>query len=51
MPTIITRCSNNFGPHQHLEKFIPTIINSLIKKKDIPVYGKGLNIREWIFGR
>ena len=49
MPTIITRCSNNFGPNQHLEKFIPTIINSLIKKRDIPVYGKGLNIREWIF--
>ena len=49
MPTIVTRCSNNFGPHQHLEKFIPTIINSLIKKRNIPVYGKGLNIREWIF--
>ena len=49
MPTIITRCCNNFGPYQHSEKLIPTIINSLIKKKDIPVYGRGLNIREWIF--
>lgn len=49
LPTIITRCSNNFGPNQHLEKFIPKIIESLIKKKEIPVYGKGLNIREWIY--
>ena len=49
LPTMITRCSNNFGPNQHTEKFIPTIIKSLIKKKEIPVYGKGLNIREWIY--
>jgi len=49
LPTIITRCSNNFGPNQHLEKFIPTIIESLVKKEEIPVYGKGLNVREWIY--
>ena len=48
LPVIITNCSNNFGPYQHKEKFIPTIINSLINKKNIPVYGDGKNIREWI---
>ena len=44
----ITRCCNNFGPNQHNEKFIPTIINSLKDNKKIPVYGEGNNIREWI---
>jgi len=48
LPVIITNCSNNFGPYQNKEKFIPTIINSLIYKKNIPVYGNGKNIREWI---
>ena len=45
---IITNCSNNYGPYQHPEKFIPTVINSCIKKKKIPIYGNGKNIREWI---
>jgi len=49
LPILITRSSNNFGPHQHQEKFIPTIINSLKNKKQIPVYGNGENIRDWIF--
>ena len=44
----ITRCCNNFGPNQHSEKFIPTIINSLKDDKKIPVYGEGSNVREWI---
>ena len=48
LPVIITNCSNNFGPYQNKEKFIPTIINSLINKKKIPLYGDGKNIREWI---
>ena len=48
LPAIITNCSNNFGPYQNKEKFIPKIINSLINKKNIPVYGDGKNIREWI---
>ena len=48
LPAIVTNCSNNFGPYQHKEKFIPTIISSLINKKNIPVYGDGKNIREWI---
>lgn len=47
--SVITNCSNNFGPYQHKEKFIPTIINSLIKRKDIPVYGNGEQEREWLF--
>ncbi len=49
LPVIITNCSNNFGPYQNKEKFIPTIINSLIHKNKIPIYGTGKNIREWIF--
>ena len=44
----ITRCCNNYGPNQHSEKFIPTIIKSLSKDKKVPIYGEGLNIREWI---
>lgn len=47
--TLITRCSNNFGPYQHDEKFIPTIIRSLVQKKRIPIYGDGKNIRDWIY--
>ncbi len=46
---LIFNCCNNFGPRQHLEKFIPTIIKSLLKKKKVPIYGKGLQKREWIF--
>lgn len=48
LPIIITNCSNNYGKFQNKEKFIPTIINSLVNKKNIPVYGDGKNIREWI---
>ena len=43
-----TRCCNNYGPNQHGEKFIPTIIKSLSKGKKVPVYGDGMNIREWV---
>ena len=46
---IITHCCNNYGPNQFFEKFIPTIIYKMIKKKNIPLYGEGLNIREWIY--
>ncbi|MAZ58503.1 MAG: dTDP-glucose 4,6-dehydratase [Flavobacteriales bacterium] len=45
----ITNCSNNFGPHQHREKFIPTIIQSIIEGRSIPIYGKGENIRDWLY--
>lgn len=46
---ITTRCCNNYGPNQHDEKFIPTIIRSVMQGKKIPVYGRGENIREWIY--
>ncbi len=44
----ITRCGNNFGPRQHPEKLLPTVITSVIKKRSIPIYGDGKNIRNWI---
>jgi dTDP-glucose 4,6-dehydratase len=46
---IITNCCNNFGPNQYPEKLIPTIIYSILNDKPIPIYGKGKNIREWIY--
>tara|TARA_B100002052_G_scaffold289344_1_gene306627 strand:+ start:586 stop:1476 length:891 start_codon:yes stop_codon:yes gene_type:complete len=46
---IITNCSNNFGPHQHQEKFIPTIIKCILESRNIPIYGKGDNIRDWLY--
>lgn len=46
---IVTRCVNNFGPRQSLEKFIPRVISRALKGLPIPIYGKGVNIREWIF--
>lgn len=49
LPTIITNCSNNFGARQHPEKFIPTVINSCLSGKNIPIYGNGKNIRDWIY--
>jgi dTDP-glucose 4,6-dehydratase len=49
VPAIITNCSNNYGPGQHKEKFIPTIINKARKNQKIPVYGDGLNVRDWLF--
>jgi len=48
-PGIITNCSNNFGPYQNAEKFIPTILSSLLNKRLVPVYGTGKNIRDWLF--
>ena len=49
LPITISNCSNNYGPNQHKEKFIPTVINSLLNESRIPVYGKGDNIRDWIY--
>ena len=48
-PATIVNCSNNYGPNQHKEKLIPTIIMNSLSQKTIPVYGNGLNVREWIF--
>ena len=47
-PAIITNCSNNYGPYQHPEKFIPHVIMSALSKKKIPIYGDGKQIRDWI---
>jgi dTDP-glucose 4,6-dehydratase len=49
IPAIITNCCNNFGPNQYPEKLIPTIIYNILNEKNIPIYGKGKNIREWIY--
>ena len=49
LPVILSNCSNNYGPNQHKEKLIPTVINSLIKNIKIPVYGNGLNVRDWLY--
>jgi len=48
LPYIITRTCNNYGSHQHKEKFLPTIMRSIKEGKEVPVYGDGKNIREWI---
>ncbi len=49
MPVNITRCSNNYGPYQFPEKLIPLLINNCLNKKPLPVYGDGLNIRDWLY--
>ncbi|WP_411169812.1 dTDP-glucose 4,6-dehydratase [Clostridium sp. MB05] len=49
MPVNITRCSNNYGPFQFPEKLIPLLINNCLKLKDLPIYGDGLNIRDWLY--
>ncbi len=48
MPVIITRCSNNYGPYQFPEKLIPLFVTNLLADKKVPVYGDGLNVRDWI---
>lgn len=49
LPVTLSNCSNNYGPHQHPEKLIPTVIRSCIEQKQIPVYGNGSNIRDWLY--
>ena len=49
MPVSITRCSNNYGPYQFPEKLIPLIINNILAGKPLPVYGKGENVRDWLY--
>ena len=49
LPTLITNCSNNFGPFQFPEKLIPLIITNCIDNKTLPIYGDGLNVRDWLF--
>ena len=49
MPTIVTNCSNNYGPYQFPEKLIPLFINNIRHRKPLPVYGRGENVRDWIY--
>ncbi|MBQ2027053.1 MAG: dTDP-glucose 4,6-dehydratase [Alistipes sp.] len=49
LPTIVTNCSNNYGPYQFPEKLIPLFINNIRKGKSLPVYGKGENVRDWLY--
>ena len=49
VPITISNCSNNYGPYQHQEKLIPTVIASCLKQKPIPIYGNGSNIRDWLY--
>jgi dTDP-glucose 4,6-dehydratase len=49
LPVVVTRSSNNYGAYQHPEKFIPLFITNAIEGKPLPVYGKGLNVRDWIY--
>lgn len=49
LPTIVTNCSNNYGPFQFPEKLIPLFINNIRQRKPLPVYGQGLNVRDWLY--
>lgn len=49
LPTTVTNCSNNYGPYQHAEKFIPTVLNSLMMGEKIPIYGDGQQVRDWLY--
>jgi dTDP-glucose 4,6-dehydratase len=49
MPVVISNCSNNYGPNQFPEKLIPLFINNILNKKPLPVYGKGENVRDWLY--
>lgn len=49
LPIIISNCSNNYGPNQHEEKLIPTIIKNVLKGTPIPIYGNGMNVRDWLY--
>jgi dTDP-glucose 4,6-dehydratase len=51
LPTVITNCSNNYGPYQFPEKLIPVVIQSVRERKPVPVYGDGMNVRDWLFVR
>lgn len=49
LPTLVTNCSNNYGPYQFPEKLLPLFINNIVNRKPLPVYGKGENVRDWLF--
>jgi len=49
LPTLVSNCTNNYGPHQHEEKLIPLVITKALKNEDLPIYGDGKNIRDWLY--
>lgn len=49
LPVSISNCSNNYGPYQHPEKLIPLVITNLLEEKEIPIYGDGLHVRDWLY--
>ena len=49
LPVVVTRCSNNYGPFQFLEKLIPLAVTNALENKPVPIYGDGLNVRDWIY--
>ena len=49
MPVLITRCSNNYGPYQFPEKLIPLFVTNLMEGKKVPLYGDGMNVRDWLY--
>jgi dTDP-glucose 4,6-dehydratase len=51
LPTLITNCSNNYGPYQFPEKLIPVVIQSVLARQPVPVYGDGMNVRDWLYVR
>jgi dTDP-glucose 4,6-dehydratase len=51
MRTVITNCSNNYGPYQFPEKLIPVVIQNVLSRKSIPIYGDGMNVRDWLYVR
>ncbi len=51
LPAVITSCSNNYGPYQFPEKLIPVVIQSVLARKPVPVYGDGMNVRDWLYVR
>jgi dTDP-glucose 4,6-dehydratase len=51
LPTVITNCSNNYGPYQFPEKLIPVVIQSILARQPVPVYGDGMNVRDWLYVR
>ena len=51
LPTVVTNCSNNYGPFQFPEKLIPVVIQSILSRRQIPVYGDGMNVRDWLYVR
>ena len=49
LPVVLSNCSNNYGPHQYPEKLIPLCIKNIMEQQPLPIYGKGINVRDWLY--